>query len=72
MTANQKPSISSFSDRSDADPRGNQSVSVAREDLQTLDDIINFVRHKAHENPEKFALSCLGVGFILGWKLKPW
>ena len=24
------------------------------------------------ERPEVVALWCLGLGFILGWKLKPW
>ncbi|MCA8996049.1 MAG: hypothetical protein KDA80_03670 [Planctomycetaceae bacterium] len=29
---------------------------------------------KAHmrEKPEVAALWCFGVGFVLGWKLKPW
>lgn len=44
----------------------------ARQDMQTLDDAVAYVRALAHENPEKFALSCLGIGFILGWKMKPW
>ena len=26
----------------------------------------------AREQPEVTALTCLGIGFILGWKLKPW
>ena len=26
----------------------------------------------AREQPEVTALCCLGIGFILGWKLKPW
>ena len=26
----------------------------------------------AREQPEVTALCCLGVGFVLGWKLKPW
>jgi hypothetical protein len=26
----------------------------------------------AREKPEVTALACLGIGFILGWKLKPW
>lgn len=26
----------------------------------------------ARQNPGSAALMCLGVGFILGWKLKPW
>lgn len=26
----------------------------------------------AREKPEVTALCCLGIGFVLGWKLKPW
>jgi hypothetical protein len=26
----------------------------------------------AREQPEVTALCCLGIGFVLGWKLKPW
>ena len=41
-------------------------------DAQILDDAVAYIRRCAHETPEKFALCCLGIGFILGWKLKPW
>ena len=35
-------------------------------------DIVDYVHEYARENPGYAALVCLGVGFILGWKLKPW
>jgi hypothetical protein len=35
-------------------------------------DVIQYLRDYAHENPETAALWCFGIGFILGWKLKPW
>jgi len=38
----------------------------------TLDDMLDRIHKYAEESPEKFALTCLGIGFILGWKLKPW
>lgn len=41
-------------------------------ELQFVDQISAYIRKQAHANPEKFALTCLGVGFVLGWKLKPW
>lgn len=37
-----------------------------------LDEVVDRIRHYAAESPEKFALACLGIGFVLGWKLKPW
>lgn len=35
-------------------------------------DLTHFLKKYAQENPESAALWCLGIGFILGWKLKPW
>jgi hypothetical protein len=35
-------------------------------------DIVDYLREYARENPGYAALACLGVGFVLGWKLKPW
>jgi len=41
-------------------------------ELQPTADIVDYVKEYAREKPEVAALWCLGVGFILGWKLKPW
>ena len=35
-------------------------------------DVVEFARQYAREKPGVVALWCLGVGFVLGWKLKPW
>jgi hypothetical protein len=35
-------------------------------------DLIDYFREYAREKPEVAALWCFGIGFILGWKLKPW
>jgi hypothetical protein len=35
-------------------------------------DLVAFARQYAREKPGVVALWCLGVGFVLGWKLKPW
>lgn len=35
-------------------------------------DLVDYVKQYAREKPEVAALWCLGVGFVLGWKLKPW
>lgn len=29
-------------------------------------------RDYARSNPETVALWCVGIGFVLGWKLRPW
>ncbi len=35
-------------------------------------DVIEYMVEYARQNPAYAALGCMGVGFILGWKLKPW
>jgi len=35
-------------------------------------DLADYLTNYARENPGVAALTCLGVGFVLGWKLKPW
>lgn len=36
------------------------------------EDAINYLKEYARENPEMSALWCFGIGFVLGWRLKPW
>lgn len=35
-------------------------------------DLTEYLTNYARQNPGTAALTCLGVGFVLGWKLKPW
>lgn len=35
-------------------------------------DFVHYLKEYARERPDVAALWCLGAGFILGWKLKPW
>ena len=42
------------------------------EELKPGKDLLDYARTYAREKPEVVALWCFGVGFILGWKLKPW
>ena len=39
---------------------------------ETANDAIECFQHYAKERPDVVAMACLGVGFVLGWKLKPW
>lgn len=41
-------------------------------EVHPLEDISDYLRTYAKQNPDTTALICLGVGFLLGWKLKPW
>jgi hypothetical protein len=35
-------------------------------------DLAEYFQEYARDNPGTAALWCFGIGFILGWKLKPW
>lgn len=35
-------------------------------------DAVDCFKDYARENPTSLALWALGIGFVLGWKLKPW
>ncbi len=37
-----------------------------------IDDLKTYLTRYARARPQTAALICLGVGFVLGWKLKPW
>ncbi len=40
--------------------------------LKPSSDVVEYFRQYARERPEVVALWCFGIGFALGWKLKPW
>ncbi|MCA9024324.1 MAG: hypothetical protein KDA86_03835 [Planctomycetaceae bacterium] len=42
------------------------------EDLQPSKDLVQYMKDYAREKPDVAALWCFGVGFVIGWKLKPW
>ena len=44
----------------------------ALQGADACDAAIAFFRDYARERPEVVALWAFGVGFVLGWKLKPW
>jgi hypothetical protein len=50
-------------------PRDMQSRALT---FKPVDDALLYVRQCIRENPEAAALWCFGIGFVLGWKLKPW
>lgn len=41
-------------------------------EIAPLDDVIDYAKAYARQKPETAALICIGIGFVLGWKLKPW
>ena len=40
--------------------------------VRPAEDILTYLRDYAREKPDVAALWCFGIGFVLGWKLKPW
>lgn len=42
------------------------------EAMHPTQDLVDYAKAYARAKPEVAALWCFGVGFILGWKLKPW
>jgi len=45
---------------------------MEEEGMDAARDMVEYLKEYAREKPEVAALWCLGIGFILGWKLKPW
>ncbi|MHB0958535.1 MAG: hypothetical protein ACYC0X_16700 [Pirellulaceae bacterium] len=45
---------------------------TSAESVGLTEDFVAYLRRYAHEKPESAAMICLGIGFILGWKLKFW
>ena len=40
--------------------------------IMPMEDLGEYLRNYAREKPEAAALWCFGIGFVLGWRLKPW
>ena len=40
--------------------------------LHVLNDLQCYTKQYIQKQPETAALICLGIGFVPGWKLKPW
>ena len=45
---------------------------AAPQEMRPFDDFLAYWREYSRERPEVMALTCFAIGFVLGWKLKPW
>jgi hypothetical protein len=54
--------------RAASSPQGTSSEG----ELNPIDDFVEYVRTYAQQRPDLAALWCFGIGFVVGWKLKPW
>jgi len=52
--------------------RTNYAMIAAEEDLTAPQAITAIIKEYARERPEVVALWTFGIGFVLGWRLKPW
>jgi hypothetical protein len=50
----------------------NESAPMEQRAVDVKEDLVEYLTCYAKQNPAHAALVCLGVGFVLGWKLKPW
>ena len=59
---------------SDTSPPRPEAAWCQREgcELQPGRDLLDYAKQYSKEKPEVVALWCFGIGFVLGWKLKPW
>lgn len=55
-----------------ADRQRNESSDSRLQSVDVKEDVIDYLTSYARQKPAHAALICLGVGFVLGWKLKPW
>jgi hypothetical protein len=53
-------------------PQNLQAAATSVIKSEPVQDAVQWARDYARENPEAAALWCFGIGFVLGWKLKPW
>lgn len=35
-------------------------------------DLVHYLKQFAEDNPTSAAMWCFAIGFVVGWKLKPW
>jgi len=52
--------------------RDDQECDQPGRTLKPTRDLVAYFREYAREKPTVVALWCLGIGVVLGWKLKPW
>lgn len=66
------PTYSEFAEQTGAQPPAFSGDDQLARGLDACDAATQFFREYARERPEVVALWAFGIGFVLGWKLKPW
>ncbi|MCA9033660.1 MAG: hypothetical protein KDA91_00960 [Planctomycetaceae bacterium] len=52
--------------------QANTRRAVRTNELRPANDLMCYLRRYAGQKPDVAALWCLGIGIIVGWKIKPW
>jgi hypothetical protein len=52
--------------------QGTVSERCGQTEMRPVEDLVQYVRDYTRDRPESVAIACFAVGFILGWRLKPW
>lgn len=71
MNQQRTQSCSSESQRTQEAGRQEQRTR-SRDEMHPVEDLIEYVRDYTRERPETVAITCFALGFVLGWRLKPW
>lgn len=59
-------------ERTDGGMQRSQRGTQTDNAMQPFDDLYRYFQEYSRERPDVVALWCFGIGFVLGWKLKPW
>jgi|HubBroStandDraft_6_1064221.scaffolds.fasta_scaffold230941_2 hypothetical protein len=58
--------------RSQQTAREEAMATRTQADMRPVEDLVQYVREYTRQRPDTVAIACFAVGFILGWRLKPW
>lgn len=58
--------------RSQQSGREEEAARRSHPEMHPVDDLVQYVSEYTRARPETVAIACFAVGFILGWRLKPW
>ena len=53
-------------------PKPEQESKAKTTEMHPCNDLQNYLQEYARQRPEMLALWCFGIGFVIGWRLKPW
>ena len=58
--------------RTEQSNQRNSQIRQSFEGGSSPNDLVHYLKQFAEENPTSAAMWCFAIGFVVGWKLKPW